>query len=75
MTYGNAMGTEKQLKGLLVSGQHDSPIPMFTFLNLEGGSVDPLAKYLGPRPSPSQFAAGRPCDSPRARVAKPPKTC
>ena len=54
------MGTEEQLKGLLVSGQHDSPIPMFTFLNLEGGSVDPLAKYLGPRPSPSQFAAAGP---------------
>jgi beta-N-acetylhexosaminidase len=48
-----AMGTAQQVKALLNSGQQDSPIPMFVFLNQEGGLVDPLAKYFGPSSGPS----------------------
>jgi beta-N-acetylhexosaminidase len=55
--YGYSMGTAQQVKGLLASGQKDSPIPMFTFLDLEGGYVDRLAQYLGPRMSAPQMAA------------------
>jgi|GEM_PF-4462570 len=55
--YGYSMGTAQQVKGLLAGGQKDSPIPMFTFLDLEGGYVDRLAQYLGPRMSAPQMAA------------------
>jgi beta-N-acetylhexosaminidase len=71
--YRNAMGTAQQVKDLLASAQHDSSIPMFTFLTLEGGSIDPLNQYLGPRPSPPQLAAtGRPAaaQSAGAKAAK-----
>jgi beta-N-acetylhexosaminidase len=53
----NAMGTAQQVKALLASGQQDSAIPMFTFLQMEGGIIDPLAHYLGPNPSPSEIVA------------------
>ncbi len=55
--YRYSMGTAQQVKGLLAGGQHDSPIPMFTFLDLEGGYVDRLAQYLGPRMGAPQMAA------------------
>jgi beta-N-acetylhexosaminidase len=55
--YGYSMGTAQQVKGLLAGGQKDSPIPMFTYLDLEGGYVDRLAQYLGPRMSAPQMAA------------------
>jgi beta-N-acetylhexosaminidase len=59
--YGYSMGAAQQVKDLLAGGQRDSPIPMFTFLDLEGGYVDRLAKYLGPRISAPQMAAtGKP---------------
>jgi beta-N-acetylhexosaminidase len=61
VVYRNSMGTAQQVKDLFKGAQQDSPIAMFTFLTLEGGIVDPLAPYLGPRLSPSQIAAtGRP---------------
>jgi beta-N-acetylhexosaminidase len=44
------------VKDLLAAGQHDSPIPMFTLLDLEGGYVDRLEKYLGWRLSATQMA-------------------
>jgi beta-N-acetylhexosaminidase len=55
--YGYSMGTAQQVKALLAGGQKDSPIPMFTFLDLEGGYVDRLAQYLGPRMGAPQMAA------------------
>lgn len=55
--YGYSMGTADQVKALLDAGQKDSPIPMFTLLDLEGGYVDRLAQYLGPRMSAPQMAA------------------
>ncbi|HEY7093550.1 MAG TPA: hypothetical protein VH393_10240, partial [Ktedonobacterales bacterium] len=55
--YGYSMGTAQQVKNLLAGGQKDSPIPMFTFLDLEGGLVDRLAQYLGPRMSAPKMAA------------------
>ena len=55
--YGYSMGTAQQVKDLLAGGQKDSPIPMFTFLDLEGGLVDRLAQYLGPRMSAPKMAA------------------
>jgi beta-N-acetylhexosaminidase len=55
--YGYSMGTAQQVKDLLAGGQKDSPIPMFTFLDLEGGVVDRLAQYLGTRMSAPKMAA------------------
>lgn len=55
--YGYSMGTAQQVKALLAGGQKDSTIPMFTFLDLEGGVVDRLAQYLGPRLSAPKMAA------------------
>lgn len=55
--YGYSMGTAQQVKTLLASGQKDSPIPMFTVLDLEGGLVDRLAQYLGARKSAPDIAA------------------
>ena len=71
--YGYSMGTAQQVKDLLADGQKDSPIPMFTFLDLEGGVVDRLAQYLGPRMSaPKMAASGDPAIA-RAEGAKTAK--
>jgi beta-N-acetylhexosaminidase len=71
--YGYSMGTAQQVKDLLAGGQKDSPIPMFTFLDLEGGLVDRLAQYLGPRMSaPKMAASGDPAVA-RAEGAKTAK--
>ncbi len=71
--YGYSMGTAQQVKDLLAGGQKDSPIPMFTFLDLEGGVVDRLAQYLGPRMSaPKMAASGEPAIA-RAEGAKTAK--
>jgi beta-N-acetylhexosaminidase len=61
--YGYAMGTAQQARDLIASGQHDSPIPMFVFTDLEGGVVDRLAEsgYLPPRMgAPDMAATGNP---------------
>jgi len=59
--YGYSMGTAAQVKALLAAGQKDSPIPMMTLLDLEGGYVDRLAQYLGPRMgAPKMAASGDP---------------
>ena len=59
--YGYAMGTAQQVRGLLASAQGDSPIPMFTFTDLEGGVVDRLAPYVGGHMSaPDMAASGNP---------------
>lgn len=59
--YAYAMGTAGQVRGLLANAQHDSPVPMFTFTDLEGGVVDRLEPYLGPRMSaPDMAASGNP---------------
>lgn len=55
--YAYGMGTEQEVRDLLAAGQHDSPIPMFTFTDEEGGYVDRLAPYLGWRMSAPQMAA------------------
>ena len=59
--YGYAMGTAQQVRGLLADAQGDSPIPMFTFTDLEGGVVDRLAPYVGNHMSaPDMAASGNP---------------
>jgi beta-N-acetylhexosaminidase len=59
--YDYAMGTADQVRALLATGQRDSPIPMFTFADLEGGVVDRLEPYLGWRPgAPDMAATGDP---------------
>jgi beta-N-acetylhexosaminidase len=61
--YGYAMGTADQARALIAGGQHDSPIPMFVFTDLEGGVVDRLAEsgYLPPRMgAPDMAATGNP---------------
>jgi beta-N-acetylhexosaminidase len=55
--YSYAMGTEDQVHSLLAAGQVDSPIPMFTLTDEEGGYVDRLNPYLGWRLSAPQMAA------------------
>jgi beta-N-acetylhexosaminidase len=61
MLYGYAMGTAQQLRGLLAGAQSDSPIPMLTLTDLEGGVVDRLAPYVGDHLSaPAMAAAGDP---------------
>jgi beta-N-acetylhexosaminidase len=55
--YDYAMGFPDQVRALLAAGQRDSPIPMFTFTDLEGGWVDHLSRYLGWRMSAPQMAA------------------
>jgi beta-N-acetylhexosaminidase len=71
--YGYSMGTAQQVKDLLAGGQKDSPIPMFTFLDLEGGLVDRLAQYLGPRMSAPKMAASGDPSIARAEGAKTAK--
>jgi beta-N-acetylhexosaminidase len=71
--YDYAMGSAQQVRDLLAAGQADSPIPMFTFIDLEGGGVDRLQKYLGARMSaPAMAATGDPAVARRegAKVAK-----
>ncbi len=71
--YDYAMGSARQVRDLLAAGQSDSPIPMFTFIDLEGGGVDRLQKYLGARMSaPAMAATGDPAVARRegAKVAK-----
>ena len=59
--YGYAMGSAQQVRNLIADAQHDSPIPMFTFTDLEGGVVDRLAPYSGPHMSaPDMAASGNP---------------
>ncbi len=59
--YGYSMGTADQVRGLLGDAQHDSPIPMFTFSDLEGGYVDRLSQYIGPHMgAPAMAASGNP---------------
>ncbi len=59
--YGYAMGSAQDVHDLLADGQHDSPIPMFTLTDLEGGVVDRLEPYLGYRMSaPDMAASGNP---------------
>jgi beta-N-acetylhexosaminidase len=61
--YGYAMGSAQQARDLVAGGQHDSPIPMFVFTDLEGGVVDRLAEsgYLPPRMgAPDMAATGDP---------------
>jgi beta-N-acetylhexosaminidase len=71
--YTYAMGTHQQILDMLGAAQRDSPIPMFTFLDLEGGYVDRLQPYLGYRLSAGEMAAtGKPsvAESEGARVAR-----
>jgi beta-N-acetylhexosaminidase len=59
--YGYSMGTADQVRGLLRDAQRDSPIPMFTFSDLEGGYVDRLAPYTGPHMgAPAMATSGNP---------------
>jgi beta-N-acetylhexosaminidase len=59
--YGYSMGTADQVRGLLRDAQRDSPIPMWTFSDLEGGYVDRLAPYVGPHMgAPAMAASGNP---------------
>jgi beta-N-acetylhexosaminidase len=55
--YGYAMGTADQVRSLLSGAQHDSPIPMLTYTDLEGGVVDRLAAYSGSHMSAPAMAA------------------
>jgi beta-N-acetylhexosaminidase len=57
--YGYAMGSAQQARALIAAGQHDSPIPLFVFTDLEGGVVDRLAEsgYLAPRMGAPAIAA------------------
>ncbi len=59
--YSYAMGSGQQVRDLLASAQRDSPIPMFTMTDLEGGWIDHLATYTGPHLSaPAMAATGDP---------------
>lgn len=59
--YSYAMGTGQQVRALLAGAQHDSPIPMFTMTDLEGGWIDHLVAYAGPHMSaPAMAASGDP---------------
>jgi beta-N-acetylhexosaminidase len=61
--YDYAMGTAQQLQALIAGGQHDSPIPMFTFLDEEGGEVDHIAVHGYGQPimsAPAMAASGDP---------------
>jgi beta-N-acetylhexosaminidase len=59
--YSYAMGSASQVKALLADAQRDSPIPMFTMTDLEGGWIDHLAEYVGPHmPAPDMAASGDP---------------
>jgi beta-N-acetylhexosaminidase len=59
--YSYAMGTAQQVKNLLAGAQKDSPIPMLTMTDLEGGWIDHLAQYVGPHMSaPAMAASGNP---------------
>jgi beta-N-acetylhexosaminidase len=55
--YSYAMGSADQVKSLLAGAQHDSPIPMLTMTDLEGGWIDHLAEYVGPHMSAPEMAA------------------
>jgi beta-N-acetylhexosaminidase len=59
--YSYAMGTAQQVRDLIAGAQRDSPIPMFTMTDLEGGWIDHLAQYVGPHMSaPAMAATGDP---------------
>ncbi len=59
--YDYAQGTAQQVKDLLAGAQRDSPIPMLTMTDLEGGWIDHLARYTGPHMSaPAMAATGNP---------------
>lgn len=59
--YDYAMGSADQLRGLLAGAQADSPIPMLTMTDLEGGGVDHIARYVGSHVSaPDMAASGDP---------------
>jgi beta-N-acetylhexosaminidase len=55
--YSYAMGSGDQVKALLAGAQHDSPIPMLTMTDLEGGWIDHLAPYVGYHMSAPEMAA------------------
>jgi beta-N-acetylhexosaminidase len=55
--YSYAMGSADQVKALLSNAQKDSPIPMLTMTDLEGGWIDHLASYVGPHMSAPDMAA------------------
>lgn len=55
--YSYAMGTADQVKALLRNAQQDSPVPMLTMTDLEGGWIDHLASYVGPHLSAPAMAA------------------
>lgn len=55
--YDYAMGTADQVRALLAGAQADSPIPMLTMTDLEGGGVDHIARYVGPHISAPEMAA------------------
>jgi beta-N-acetylhexosaminidase len=57
LLFRDAMGTAQQLQDLLKSVQQDSLVPLFTFVTEEGGIVDPLAKYFGPRRAAADIGA------------------
>jgi beta-N-acetylhexosaminidase len=59
--YSYAMGAAQQVRDLLASAQRDSPIPMLTMTDLEGGWIDHLVQYVGPHMSaPAMAATGDP---------------
>jgi beta-N-acetylhexosaminidase len=59
--YDYAMGSAQQVKDLLAGAQRDSPIPMLTMTDLEGGWIDHIARYIGPHMSaPAMAATGNP---------------
>lgn len=57
LLFRSAMGTAQQLKTLLASGQRDSTIPLFTFVDDEGGQFDPLVSYSDFSLAPSSMTA------------------
>ncbi len=67
--YDYAMGSADQVRNLLAGAQADSPIPMLTMTDLEGGGVDHLARYVGPHMSaPAMAASGDPTVATQAGV-------
>ncbi len=71
--YSYAMGSAQQVRDLLASAQGDSPIPMLTMTDLEGGWIDHLVAYVGPHMSaPAMAASGDPQVAERqgAKVAR-----
>ncbi len=59
--YPYAMGSADQVRSQLAGAQADSPIPMLTMSDLEGGGVDHIAGYTGPHmAAPDMAASGNP---------------